>query len=699
MRIEAPATGRAVVLVSDGVSDDLEPARLGGFVEWLVAEVGGLPRPSRRRLLRRELDNWPVPHHLDDKTVAVLVEAGKGMGVTGTRMVTSVYGNRYRLGRELGRGGQGAVFAVEGEVFAVKLLGDRSPHAQERLRDQLAMVGRLPLEDLAVARPIEQLRPPDVGYVMELFTGMLPLRSLLRPPKEAESVVRWYFAAAGSVAACGCSHVPRRSWPSCTAEGLSMSTRLRTTCSSLRRSTRARSGSLIRTTFGHRLHRGARSLRPATGRPRSSVRRRTDHPQRRLRICHHGVRDAVARPPFLGDVVQRSEPEVEEQALAGMLPWVDESGDDRNRVSTGIPRDVVLSENLREIFQKMFWAGRRSPAERPGMTRWAEYLHRAADRTLTCRRCGGSYYFNREACPWCEAHRPTFVIGAVLLWDPTMLRNCGEGDIEETPGIVRSAGGKPRVVDAVVVSLGEQMVLTDRITHGTDRGTPRLRVAFGEDRLRLEALDGERWRLVSADGPARARTRPSRRGHCRGAVGFRLGTTRGLGRPATSGASLQPPVREWPMKVCDVIHGRVATVELTRSDGERFPENLVSKAEVSLLKKDGSDLHLQMGEDIWPVAGASPRDQECLRQISTRNLPHLAWFVQGVPSKGAAERVLIQCHEFPTAFMWNEPVDIGVDDRIVEDMRKRRRGSSLLRVSFSGLQRRCSAPALDRRQP
>src|SRR5262249_50624883 len=60
-----------------------------------------------------------------------------------------------------------------------------------------AMVGRLPLEDLAVARPIEHLRSPDVGYVMELFTGMVPLRSLLRPPKDVDSVVRWYFATGG----------------------------------------------------------------------------------------------------------------------------------------------------------------------------------------------------------------------------------------------------------------------------------------------------------------------------------------------------------------------------------------------------------------------------------------------------------------------------------------------------------------------
>ena len=40
--------------------------------------------------------------------------------------VTSINGNRYRLGRELGRGGQGAVFAVEGDRMAVKLFRNRS---------------------------------------------------------------------------------------------------------------------------------------------------------------------------------------------------------------------------------------------------------------------------------------------------------------------------------------------------------------------------------------------------------------------------------------------------------------------------------------------------------------------------------------------------------------------------------------------
>jgi eukaryotic-like serine/threonine-protein kinase len=73
--------------------------------------------------------------------------------LTTARTVTTIQGKRYRLARELGRGGQGAVFAVQGGRLAVKLFDARSGMQQERLRDQLAMVGRFPLAGLPLARP------------------------------------------------------------------------------------------------------------------------------------------------------------------------------------------------------------------------------------------------------------------------------------------------------------------------------------------------------------------------------------------------------------------------------------------------------------------------------------------------------------------------------------------------------------------
>lgn len=73
---EQPQAGRTVVLATDGVADDLEPARRGALVDWLSDEIRQLPPAARWRRLCRELREWPVPHHVDDKTIAVMVEHG-----------------------------------------------------------------------------------------------------------------------------------------------------------------------------------------------------------------------------------------------------------------------------------------------------------------------------------------------------------------------------------------------------------------------------------------------------------------------------------------------------------------------------------------------------------------------------------------------------------------------------------------------
>lgn len=414
--------------------------------------------------------------------------------------VTSIRGNQYRLVHELGRGGQGTVFAVEGGRLAVKLLRDRSAHSREALRGQLAMVGRLPLEDLDIARPIELLRPPHVGYVMELYTGMVSLRDLLRPPKTASSIVRWYFDTGG-----------------------------------LRRRLRllARTAEVLAELHGRGLvyidpsphnvfvseHRDAAEVRlidtdnlrtatavgralytPGYGAPEIVTQTGTPSSLSDSHAFAVIAFEALALVhPLLGDAVRDGDPEMENQALAGRLPWIDDD-DDSNRSSDGIPRGIVMSEALRDDFRRTFALGLRKPTERPGLSRWAEHLHRAADRTVVCPDCSGSYYYNLAICPWCDAPRPRFIIAAALLWDPRRSRGGKEGEIESAPGVVREPSGKPRVVDAVAISSGQTVELTERITHGTSKRTARLRISLTDDRLTLEAADGERWRLVSSDG-------------------------------------------------------------------------------------------------------------------------------------------------------------------------------------------------------
>src|SRR4051812_26322253 len=122
------------------------------------------------------------------------------------------------------------------------------------------------------------------------------------------------------------------------------------------------------------------------------------------------------------------------------------------------------------------------------------------------------------------------------------------------------------------------------------------------------------------------------------------------------------------MKVCDVIHGRTKSMEVRATSGA-FPTGLIATGEVAVLEI-GGDPHLQFGEESIAVdvmAGDS------LVQILAETLPRLCWLAQVTPASGPAERLVIEVREFPNLFRWNEPVQIGINDQIVEDMRKRRK--------------------------
>jgi len=71
---ELPPTSesRVVILATDGVGDDLMPEKHDAFCDWLCDEVRPLPPQVRWRTLVSELQNWPTPKHLDDKSLAVL---------------------------------------------------------------------------------------------------------------------------------------------------------------------------------------------------------------------------------------------------------------------------------------------------------------------------------------------------------------------------------------------------------------------------------------------------------------------------------------------------------------------------------------------------------------------------------------------------------------------------------------------------
>ena len=64
--------GDGVVLMTDGVADDLEPAHLADFFDALYQDVSTRNRRRGRRWLQSELNDWATPLHSDDKTLVAI---------------------------------------------------------------------------------------------------------------------------------------------------------------------------------------------------------------------------------------------------------------------------------------------------------------------------------------------------------------------------------------------------------------------------------------------------------------------------------------------------------------------------------------------------------------------------------------------------------------------------------------------------
>lgn len=399
------------------------------------------------------------------------------------RTVTDMNGVRYELTHLLGRGGQGAVYAAKNGRLAVKLVGGRSVAERERMRNQLAQVRRLPLNDLHLAKPLEMLREPHLGYVMELLKGMVPIKALFMPPKGEAPTLEWYLWTGG------------------------LRRRLRLLARTAQILARLHGRGLVYADpspanifisqdidFDEVWLIDADNLRyesgagdgvytPGYGAPelvvgKSGVNTLTDVHAfaviafQALALLH----------PLIGDLVDQGEPDLEERALAGELPWVDDPEDEINRASFGVPRGWVLSGGLRRIFEQTLGAGRTNPRARPGAAEWAERLFGAADATIRCSSCGGTFYFNQPGCAWCDTPRPTFATAEFRAWDPAHPER-----VADSPMLAHAA-----------VAAGETIELSRRQAFG-DSGPqshePVVSITLSKGKLALKSTDGHEYRL------------------------------------------------------------------------------------------------------------------------------------------------------------------------------------------------------------
>lgn len=417
------------------------------------------------------------------------------------KSVVDQNGVRYELTELLGRGGQGAVYAVKGGRLAVKIIEAGRQANRDRLRNQLTLVRRLPLQELSLAKPLELLRPPYTGYVMELLTGMTPIKTILMPSKGQTPSLQWYLE---------CGSLQRRLFilartanilAQLHGKGLVYSDPSPANIFISANQNRHEVWLIDTDNLNYEsIPQGVRAsvYTPGYGAPelvtgKSGVTTFTDS----FAFAVIAFQCLTLTHPFIGDEVNNGDPDLEEQAFAGKLPWVDDPTDNRNRTSFGVPRAWVLSPRLQEVFGRVFGLGRTEPMIRPSMTEWMDRLFTAADATITCSTCAGSYYFTQGLCPWCKAFRPNVAVAAFQLWSP-----------ESKPGggvLTKSKGGKdlPVVVAQKGLASGQTIIITRRLAFGHYPGLldePVVSATLIGDRITLRSLDGHVYRLISSTG-------------------------------------------------------------------------------------------------------------------------------------------------------------------------------------------------------
>lgn len=117
------------------------------------------------------------------------------------------------------------------------------------------------------------------------------------------------------------------------------------------------------------------------------------------------------------------------------------------------------------------------------------------------------------------------------------------------------------------------------------------------------------------------------------------------------------------MKVAE-IHGGVVTTLRVKSTSDPIQPPPTPEEEVALFRS-GDQTLLHYRDLVWAVEGSTPVDTTRLTDVVLSGLPVIAYVVQALP-----DVLILEARRFPQELRITEAVQLGLDDKVMDDVRR-----------------------------
>lgn len=322
-------------------------------------------------------------------------------------MVRDIEGRCYRLIEQLNEGRQGVVFTTEDASILVKVCRPPQSRHTDETRKQLHLLTRRKLDINSLVLPRAVLNEPYLGYVMDRVQDSIPLSNLVYPhPRDRNP--NWHASTGGLRRRLRICAELARTFEQIHRNGLCYvdlswqnvlvpSDPTTTSIKLIDPDNLIIPGTSLAEVIGTEQFIAPELLKES---------RFPNHASDRWSLAVAIFYLLVLNHPFFSDEVIYGEPELEEIALRGELPFIYSQDNYSKFSSPGLLRSKVLTRRLQKLCIQAFESGVLDPWARPSPEEWLSALEEAADQTALCPKCNATSYLPdiRGAslvCDWC----------------------------------------------------------------------------------------------------------------------------------------------------------------------------------------------------------------------------------------------------------------------------------------------------------